>query len=143
MRAFTVLFLLVFGTRPAGAASSDYSAAALSLQQQKGGYAVVQFDSSDCSLCPRQAAALDRLSADPYWKSVLFLRARYEQEAALRNAYGVSSMATVLVLRAGRVIGRSVGMYLEEDLRGFLIRSRMQDRGRPRSRPARRFGPHR
>ncbi|MFA6030191.1 MAG: thioredoxin family protein [Elusimicrobiota bacterium] len=141
----TLLAALLLAPAAAGATGvlGTYSSALFSSQQGKDGYTVIQFHSEDCSVCPRQETMLDRLARDPAWQNVLFLQARYEKEEELRRTYGVDALSTLLFFRGKRLIGRSAGLYTDEELRSFFLRSQRQDRGRPKSRPERRFLPRR
>lgn len=126
-------------TRAAGRLE-PYGMAAFSAQQQKNGYIVLQFHSSACNVCPRQETTIERLSKEPSQPPVQFYQAIFEREEELRKLYQVSAMSTLLVFRGRFLIGRSAGLYTEDEIRTFLMKTMAEDRGRPKVRPKRKFG---
>lgn len=139
----TLLLLLLSVPAAAAGRLERYNPGTFSAQQQKGSYILLQFNSDACTVCPRQETSLQRLAAEPAQPAVHYFKATFEQEEELKKLYGVSAMSTLLVFRGRYLIGRAAGLYTEDEIRAFLHKSMLQDRGKPKGRPKRKFGPKR
>jgi len=138
------LLLLLLGASAAAAGRLErYTPAAFSSQQQKDAYILLQFNSDSCTVCPRQEISLQRLASESSQPAVRYFKATFEVEDELKKLYGVSAMSTLLVFRGRYLIGRSAGLYTEDEIRAFLHKSMLEDRGKPKGRPKRKYGPKR
>ena len=120
-----------------------YNAGVFAAQQTKGAVIVLQFSSSGCNVCPGQQQSLERLAEEPSAPSIQFYQANYDREEELRKLYQVNAMSTLLVFRGRYLIGRCAGLFTEDEIRSFLQKTLLQERGRPRTRPKTVFGPRR
>lgn len=139
----SILFLLLGPGAASCAALEAYSPSAFAAWAEKDRVIVLQFRSPGCSVCPRQELALERLSREEAKPVPVFLQAHYDREEELRRKYKVEGASALLVFRGQRLLGSSMRLYTEEDIRSFLHQILLQDRGKPKQRPARRAGPRR
>jgi len=144
-RVLALAWALSTFLRPACAAGhlEPYNAGVFAAQQTKGAIILLQFNSSGCNVCPGQQATLERLAQEPAEPSVQFYQANFDREEELRKLYQVNAMSTLLVFRGRNLIGRCAGLFTEDDVRSFLQKTLLHDRGRLKARPKTIFGPKR
>jgi len=90
-------------------------------QALAAGKAVVVYMHADwCPTCRAQKPIVDKLSAEPSFKSVTIFVADFDKETALEKSLKVNHQSTFVVFKQGREVTRSTGQTDEAAIRATL-----------------------
>lgn len=103
----------------------DYSNDALMAAEKYGDAVVLDFHASWCPLCKKQAEVLEKLSAEGVLKRVTVLRVDFDSASELKDKYGVTKQSTLILLKDGKEVSRSMGETDPEKIREFLAQTGM------------------
>jgi len=138
-----IRLLALLAAAASAAGLRPFDAGRFEALKAEGRTVILQFSSQSCAACPQQEQALRRLSEEPGELTPVFFQFPFSpvDEFCQRNRVGAPS--TLLMFRGKRLIGRSAGLYAEEDIRAFIQDSRLRSRGKPPERPKRSIRPKR
>lgn len=108
--------------------------------QKSGGVVLLEFSAAGCSACGVQKILLHRILTSDLDLDVTGLQISLGSDPELERRFAVSGPATLLLLRGGREIARSVGDVSEEEIRSFIDQAFVLERwAAPRARPSNRL----
>ena len=108
--------------------------------QKGGGVVLIEFSSASCRICSVQKNLLRNiLTADPQL-AVTGLQVNLGADPEMEHRFSVKDPGTLILLRGGRVVAKSVGICSDEELRAFVNQAFLLKRwGNPGGRPANRL----
>ena len=88
--------------------------------QKSGGVTLLEFSSADCKTCAAQKKELRGiLTSDPHL-AVTGLQINLGADGELERRFSVKQPGTLLLLRGGHELARSVGLCSQDELRTFI-----------------------
>ncbi|MEE8425220.1 MAG: thioredoxin family protein [Elusimicrobiota bacterium] len=144
MRALFALLAAAAAAVPAYSGSvSVYSSSRFENLQSKDRTVMLHFYSPTSRVCLAQVKILDRIVDDPGAYVPAVLSVDFETAAGLRDRFDVKAPGALLLFKGREMVGDSVGLYTERDIRAFIRDSRMAFRSRPGPRVKRVYRPKR
>lgn len=98
----------------------DYSESKLRTAQENGESVILAFHSASCGTCKRQKPILNMLLKEDHLAGISALRVDFDNDSELKKKFKVTSPATIVVLKGGKEVARSIGLTSEESLRNLL-----------------------
>lgn len=112
------------GTASAWAAAPQpYTAALLEQLSQEGRPVVLEVAAPWCSTCRAQKPIIERLSRQAPYADVAVLTVDYDSEKPLLKQLRVSAQSTLIAMRSGKEIARSVGDTTVAGIEGIFRRA--------------------
>ncbi len=107
-------------THDALAAGTSYTPGSLAAARDEGKTIVLEFHAPWCGTCRKQTAALSELAGEQALASVVFLKADFDSEKALRKELRVGKQSTLVVFKGAREIARATGTTAKDELRNLI-----------------------
>ncbi|MFA5140981.1 MAG: thioredoxin family protein [Elusimicrobiota bacterium] len=120
-----------------------FNAARFAALQAEDRTAVLYFFSANCGVCPQQEEALKRIAAEPGPLTPTVFQITFVPADEVCRRYEVTAPSTLIIFRGKSVIGRSAGLFTEDEIRQFIEGARFRSRARPKPRPKRTYRPKR
>ncbi len=98
----------------------QYSAREYAAARDGGTVILVDVYASWCPTCKVQHRALDTLLRAPQYKEVTAFRVDFDRDGEWRRDHGVGAQSTLLIIRGGRELSRSVGVTRPGAIRAQL-----------------------
>ena len=105
---------------PSLADVTAFSQAAFDAAMKDGKPVLLQVHADWCPTCRAQAPILGKLTADPRFKDMTVLRVDFDGQKDVLQSFGVRQQSTLIVFKAGKEAGRSVGDTAPESLAALL-----------------------
>ena len=99
-------------------ASANFAAA-----NETGGPVVVHIDATWCPTCRAQKPILDRLLADPRFKTFKAFSVDYDSEKPVMRELNAPDRSTILVFLKGKEIARSTGDVTEDKIAALMAKA--------------------
>lgn len=93
----------------------------IALNQASGKTQLLDFTATWCPTCRVQKKVLARLKDAGDLKGVELVEVDYDDESAVKKAFGVNSQSTFVVLQGMVETKRATGLTSEDDIRQFVI----------------------
>jgi len=94
---------------PAGAAAQRFTQAAFAAAQAAGKPILVEVTAPWCPTCRAQQPILQRLTAEPRFRDLVFLSVDFDSQKDVLRALNVQSQSTLVVFKGRQEVGRSAG----------------------------------
>ncbi|MDP3544901.1 MAG: thioredoxin family protein [Phreatobacter sp.] len=94
---------------PASAAAQRFTQAAFAAAQAAGKPILVEVTAPWCPTCRAQQPILQKLTAEPRFRDLVFLSVDFDSQKDVLRALNVQSQSTLVVFRGGQEMGRSAG----------------------------------
>jgi thiol-disulfide isomerase/thioredoxin len=104
-------------------ATEIYSPETLEQAELSGHPVLLEFYASWCSTCRSQSKALDSLKSQEDFQDLIVLRADYDNDKELKKRFGVKKQSTLILLKDGKEVARTIGTTRESALAEFLTES--------------------
>ncbi|MEK6918562.1 MAG: thioredoxin [Nanoarchaeota archaeon] len=82
----------------------------------KAEYAFVDFYAEWCMPCVMMGPIIDEVAIKKFQKKVHFTKVNVDEYGEIAEKYGVMSIPTMIILKAGKEVGRIIGAVSEETL---------------------------
>jgi thiol-disulfide isomerase/thioredoxin len=93
--------------------------------QIENGPVVLAFHSASCGTCKRQKPVLDAIMQEASFSNMKALSVDFDTEKDLRKRYRVNSSSTIVVLKDGKEVARSIGESEADDIRKTISKGFM------------------
>ncbi len=103
------LFAAAALASPASAGETPFTAEAFAAAQKAGKPILVEVHASWCPICKKQIPILGGLINEPKFKDMVVLRVDFDDQKPVVREFNVQKQSTLIVYKAGKEIGRSVG----------------------------------
>lgn len=113
--------LLVCGLAVAG--EQSYTQAAFDKLQQAGAPILVSIHADWCPVCRAQAPIVSRLLMSDKYQAINALRVDFDKQKDAVHAFKASTQSTLIVFKAGKEVGRSVGDTSEAGIAALLAKA--------------------
>ena len=94
---------------PAGAAAQRFTQAAFAAAQAAGKPILVEVTAPWCPTCRAQQPILQRLTAEPRFRDLVFLSVDFDSQKDVLRTLNVQSQSTLVVFKGRQEVGRSAG----------------------------------
>jgi thiol-disulfide isomerase/thioredoxin len=101
---------LAFTSVALAAPIQPFSTAALKAAQAAGEPVLVDAYASWCPTCRKQAPTIDAMANDPAFAKLVILRLDYDNQAAEKQALGITTQSTLIAYHGNKEVGRTVGI---------------------------------
>ncbi len=124
LRAIAIMFAVVIaGGINAAWATNPYSETAFSEAQSSSAPILVEIHATWCSTCRAQTPIIEKLAADPRFKSLKIFRVDFDSQTADVKKFGARSQSTLIVFKGKTEVGRSVGDTKPESIAALLAKA--------------------
>ena len=111
LRMFSLVAIgLAFTSAALAAPIQPFSTAALKAAQAAGEPVLVDAYASWCPTCRKQAPTIDAMANDPAFAKLVILRLDYDNQAAEKQALGITTQSTLIAYHGNKEVGRTVGI---------------------------------
>ncbi|HTC26734.1 thioredoxin family protein [Dyella sp.] len=111
LRMFSLVAIgLAFTSVALAAPIQPFSTAALKAAQAAGEPVLVDAYASWCPTCRKQAPTIDAMANDPAFAKLVILRLDYDNQAAEKQALGITTQSTLIAYHGNKEVGRTVGI---------------------------------
>ncbi len=94
---------------PAGASAQRFTQAAFAAAQAAGKPILVEVTAPWCPTCRAQQPILQRLTAEPRFRDLVFLSVDFDSQKDVLRTLNVQSQSTLVVFKGRQEVGRSAG----------------------------------
>ncbi|AVO44256.1 thioredoxin family protein [Phreatobacter cathodiphilus] len=94
---------------PASAAGQRFTQAAFAAAQAAGKPILVEVTAPWCPTCRAQQPILQKLTAEPRFRDLVFLSVDFDSQKDVLRALNVQSQSTLVVFKGRQEVGRSAG----------------------------------
>lgn len=110
MRLLLAAALLVLGLMPAAALEvRPYDAGAFAAAQAAGKPVLIDVHAGWCPTCRAQASAIDALTDDPRFRTLVVFRVDYDNQREIMRSFGARARSTLIAFSGTTETGRLVG----------------------------------
>jgi thiol-disulfide isomerase/thioredoxin len=122
---------------------TPFNASRFAALQAEDRTTVLYFFSASCGVCPQQQETLKRVASEPGPLTPTVFEVAFSPSDEVCRRYEVTAASTLIVFRGKNVIGRSAGLFTEDEIRQFIEGARFRSRARPKPKPKRTYRPKR
>jgi thioredoxin-like negative regulator of GroEL len=120
VRMLGLLLTMGVATPALAVERADYDDAKYEAVVASGRPVLIQVWAAWCPVCQAQDPLIERLSADPAYKDLLILSVDFDAQKPAVRRFRAIQQSTLIAVRQGREIARSVGDTSEAGLRALL-----------------------
>ncbi len=120
----TFLVALTLATSAFAADIMIYSKDNFDKAVKNGKHVAIQFHADWCPTCKKQEASLKELRTEKSFADVMFFKADFDTEKALKKELKVTGQSTIVIFNKGKEVARSSGVTDTTELKK-LIKSEM------------------
>jgi thioredoxin 1 len=111
----------LLGSLPASAAEwQPYSASAFAAAQKEGKSILIDIFAPWCPVCRAQAPILEKLTADPQFKSLIVFKVDFDNQTSDVRALKANQQSTLITYKGVAEKGRSVGDTNQKSIAALL-----------------------
>ncbi len=114
---------LAAAAHPAPAAAQRFTQAAFEAAQAAGKPILVEVTAPWCPTCRAQQPILQRLTAEPRFRDLVFLSVDFDSQKAVLRSLNVQRQSTLVVFKGRQEMGRSAGDTDAASISALVARS--------------------
>ncbi|MCZ8313619.1 thioredoxin family protein [Phreatobacter sp.] len=113
----------IVAARPASATGQRFTQAAFDAAQAAGKPILVEVTAPWCPTCRAQQPILQKLTAEPRFRDLIFLSVDFDSQKDVVRALNVRSQSTLVVFKGRAEVGRSAGDTNAESIAALVAKS--------------------
>ena len=124
MLSVSAAAILLLSTLVSAGDWQAYDKAALEVANKEGKTVVLDFHADWCPTCRKQQSVLEKILKEKEFANVRGFTVDYDRASDLKKEYRVQKQSTLIVLKNGKEVARSMGLTNKAEIQDFIRKGR-------------------